>query len=139
MPTRRLAGLALAAIAIASLPGCSKKSAEHTDIVALAAEAQSGLYVAGTLATLGSFDWDVAPLKTHAEMVLHQTALALKQGRITEQQAKGTAFAIDRAHDLLQRALAACAQDDRTGKCTKDEATARALLDQARAELSNIS
>src|SRR5581483_1876298 len=127
----RSAGLVLAillamsvGVALVSAPGCVKQP-QHTDIVALAASANTTFYATGTLATLGSFEWDVAPLTTHAAHALKDTAAALRRGDITVDQAKAKAAALDHAHDLLSRALVTCAQDDHTGKCTGDEAAAR--------------
>jgi hypothetical protein len=124
----------LAAATILSIVGCKPKN----DVTELAAKAESGFFVAGTLATLGSFEWDVAPLTNHAATALHNVAVAVKDGRVSKAEGQEQVDEIVHAHDLLEQALAACAQSPKTGKCTKDEAAARALLDQARAALADI-
>jgi hypothetical protein len=123
-----------AVLALALVSACN----HHTHNAAeLAGKADSGLYLAGTLATLGSFEWDVAPLTNYAATQLHVTALDLKANRITVAQAQARMDSIDHAHDVLVQALKACAQNGQ-GKCTGDEARARLLLDKARTALSNI-
>lgn len=134
MKTRLFMVAAVMAVALC-VSGCHRH--EH-DAVQLAADADTGTFVAATLATLGSFEWDAAPLTNHAATSLHEVAVALKRQRITKDDAQKQVDAIDHAHHLIQQALTACGQDSRTGKCTKDEAAARALLDQARVALSDI-
>jgi hypothetical protein len=110
----------------------------HHDVVELASKAESGLYMNGTLAALGSFEWDVAPITNRAADVLLAIPLALKKGEISKAEGQSKIDAADRAHNLAKKALSACKQDAHTGKCKGDEAKARALLDQARAALSGL-
>lgn len=126
---------ALMAVTVLSLVSCAKRK---VDVSELAAKADSGVYLTGTLATLGSFEWDVAPLTNHAATALHNIAVAVKEGRVDKTEGQAQVDEIVHAHDLLEQALAACAQDSRTGKCTKDEGAARSLLDQARAALADV-
>lgn len=131
----RLFMVAAGMAAAVALLGCQRH--QH-DVTQLAAAAEAGTFVTATLATLGSFEWDAAPLTNHAATSLHEVAVALKQQRISRDDAQKQVDEIDHAHNLIQQALAACAQDSRTGKCTKDEAAARWILDQARVALSDI-
>ena len=139
----RLFAAALAAAAIA-LSGCASvqphpsNAATHHNVTELAASAESGVFITGTLATLGSFEWDAAPLTNHAATALHNIAVAVKEGRVSKADGQAQIDEIDHAHDLIKQALAACAQNSQTGKCAKDEPGARALLDQARAALSDV-
>jgi hypothetical protein len=131
---------ALAAVSLLVLIGCSGGSpapiAHHTDATSLAAKAETGLYVTGTLAALGSFEWDAAPLYSHNAMVRHTTAVALKRGMVSLEDAQRVLDETDAVRALLDQSLAACQQDDRTGKCRGDEKHARALLDAARKQLA---
>jgi hypothetical protein len=126
-------------VATLSLAACVQSTpATHHDAAAFASQTEAGVYLTGTLASLGSFEWDAAPLLNHAANALHGAAVALKQQRIGVDEAQRRIDSADRGHDLVLKALGTCAQDNRTGKCTKDEASARALLDQARAAMSDL-
>lgn len=127
--------LLIVAAVLVIAAGCAK---HHSDAVELAAKAESGLYLTGTLAALGSFEWDAAPLLNDAAVKAHKAAVALKEGRMSKADAQSTLDTLDRAHDLIDQAMAACVQDSRTAKCTKDEVRGRDLLDQARVTLSAI-
>jgi len=127
----------LAALAI--LSACDNTDAKprtHHDVTALAAQARGEVVVIGTLATLGSFEWDTAALKTHAAVGLKHIPQLLHDHQITKAQAQSSLDQIDAAHDLIEQALATCKQNDHTGKCTGSEPKARALLDQARNDLA---
>lgn len=132
----------IAALAVIALDACSPKPpapAKHqTEAAQLAADVESGLYITGTLASLGSFEWDVAPLLNDNAMIRHNTAVAFKEHRITVDEAQRTLDATDGVRGILEMAMDACAQNQKTGKCTKNEANARHLLDQARARLSAL-
>lgn len=131
--------LTLAAIlTLAVLCGCAQSDAKtHHNATTLAGKAETGFHLDGTLATLGSFEWDVAPLTTHAATQLHLTAVALKRGQMTRQRAQARMDAIDHAHDVLVQALKVCAQNGQ-GKCTGDEHQARLLLDAGRSALAAL-
>lgn len=109
----------------------------HHDAATLAGKAESGLYANATLATLGSFEWDVAPITNKAADILTAIPLAVKKGEMSKQQAQARIDAADKAHDLGQQALSACKQG-KDGKCKGNEAKARALLDQAKAQLAGL-
>lgn len=150
----RIAVVLGAALACSAFAGCHS----HHDVVSLAGEAKGEVIAIGTLATLGSFEWDASPLKTHAAVglkhlpqLLHDDLAAnaslVAQGKLTPEQGKlarkdlialyqGKLDKIDAAHDLIEKALSTCKQDDHTGKCTGDEKQARTLLDQARNQLA---
>lgn len=118
------------------LIGCqSKPEKQLTQAVEGAANAE--FMVDGTLGGLGTFEWDTAPLITHAASALHQVGYAYKKHAITKDQGLALVAAIDKAHDTLVAAKAACKQVG--SKCTGDESSARELLDQGRAQLEAIS
>lgn len=141
---RALTGL----LALSFLAACGQQSTStntlvpdvttHHDVAALAGKAESGLYMNGTLAALGSFEWDVAPITNRAADVLIAIPLALKKHEINKADAQTRLDAADKAHDLAQQALKACKQDSKTGKCKGNETKARALLDQAKAQLAGL-
>lgn len=112
--------------------------ARAPSVVTLAAHADADLYIAGTLATLGSFEWDSAPLTNHAATAIHEAAVAYSQGRITQSAGQSIVDTSIRANNLIVKANTLCKQNAKTGKCTGDETTARKLLDQARAQMSAI-
>ncbi len=133
----RIVLIAAALVAVLAVgAGCAPH--HHSDAQELASKAESGLYMTGTLAALGSFEWDAAPLQNEAAVKLHLAAVALKEGRMSVGDAQALMDDVDRAHDLITAAITACAQNSVTAKCTKDEARGRDLLDQARAALSAI-
>lgn len=133
----RLCATALVAVALMALAGCP--STHHaSDAKTLAAEAETGVFMTATLAALGSFEWDAAPLYNHNATARHEAAVALKQGRITAAEAQRRLDATDQARKLLDGALAACAQNPRTAKCTGSEATGRQLLEQAKQVLADL-
>jgi hypothetical protein len=116
----------------------SAKAATHHNATVLASKAQSGVFMNGTLATLGSFEWDAAPLTNKAADVLVAIPLQLKKHEITKAQAQAKLDAADRAHDLIASALTTCNQNPQTGKCRGSDSKARLLLDQAKAQLAGL-
>jgi hypothetical protein len=134
-------------VALAFLSGCHHEPAAMTstgvpldgphNAAELAGKAESGLFANATLATLGSFEWDVAPIINKAADVLTAIPLALKKGEMSKQQAQTRLDAADKAHDLAQEALKACKQG-KDGKCHGSESKARTLLDQAKAQLAGL-
>lgn len=131
----RIAVVLGAALACSLFSGC-EKVATHHDVAQLAAQAKGEVIAIGTLATLGSFEWTASPLKTHAAVGLKHIPQLLHDHELTKEDAQKRLDAIDAAHDLVEKALATCKQDDHTGKCTGDKQQADALLDQARNQLA---
>lgn len=127
-----------AVLVLGVLGGCDNAGAArtHHDVVELAAHAKGEAHAIGTLATLGSFEWDAAPLKTHAAAGLLHIPQLLHDHKYTKAQAQAKLDQVDAAHDLIQEALAICKQNDHTGKCTGDAVRARTLLDRARDDLA---
>ena len=113
--------------------------AEIAQRISLGASARSGVFVTGTLATLGSFAWDVAPVQTHVAIVARVVADQLLRHAITVDQAIVAQAQLERVKHLLSRALATCNQDSRTGKCRGDELVARGDLDHAKRVLAQVS
>jgi hypothetical protein len=133
--------LVFAGLAALTLTACSPSDGTthtHHDVVALAAKAKGEVHVIGTLATLGSFEWDAAPLKTHAAAELLHIPQMLHDHQLTAADAQAKLDAIDAAHDLIEQALTVCHQDDSTGHCRGSTAKAQALLNQARQAMSAV-
>lgn len=102
------------------------------------AESDSGVFVAATLCTAGSFECQVAPSYTKLAVTRRNAAVALRKGAITVVQAQAVQDQADLVRSLLDKSLAACGQNDRTGKCTKNAAEASRLLAQAKAGLARL-
>jgi hypothetical protein len=133
-----IAAVLIAALYLSHSPAPPTRQAIARSI-SLGASANSKLAVAGTLGTLGSFDWDEAPLRTHIGIVGEIVATKLLQQAITAKEAIAIRDQLLQAKSLLDQASAMCRQDDQTGRCRGNEGKARALLDQARAVLNSIS
>lgn len=88
------------------------------------------IFATGTLAPLGSFEMQTAPVYTRVAVVAHLTALALERKQISVQEAKTVYRAAHHAKALADKSLQACAED-KLGKCTGDEAKAMSILGQA--------
>lgn len=106
--------------------------------ISLGASATSGFYMTGTLATLGSFDWDVAPVQTHVAIAARATADKLLKHAITVSQAIAIQAELKQAKHLLSEAITTCDQNARTGKCRGDELRARGYLDHAKRVLASV-
>jgi hypothetical protein len=140
---RLLVGMLLAAL---MSTGCATFAPKPAPVIpahapsinALAAHADAGVYIAGTLATLGSFEWDSAPLSNHAATAIHEAAVAYQQGRITESAGQSVVDTSIKANNLIVKANTLCAQNPKTGKCSGNEPQARKLLDQARGLMASI-
>jgi|GEM_PF-2196434 len=97
-----------------------------------------GIDLSATLAPFNSFEWQAAPSFTQLAVKRRQATAALRKGAISIEQFESVLKQTDRIRSLLDQALEACGQNDRTGKCTKSTRTAQRLLDQANAELARL-
>lgn len=102
------------------------------------AQSSAGGFVAATLCTDHGFDCETAPVRTDLAVLERQTATALDRNEITVARAKAVYAGAGQVRTLLNLSRDSCAQDNKTGKCTKDEARARALLKQAKARLAQL-
>ncbi len=91
-------------------------------------ESASGAFIAGTLAPLGSFEYQVAPQYTANAMLRRRAAVNLDRGRITVDVARSILRVTDRTRTALDDAVAA----DRRG----DIVRARVLLGEAKRALA---
>lgn len=109
-------------------------------IVPIEADAQvgSGIHMTATLASFGSFEWKRAPTVTRLANARRAVLNGLRAGHISVERAEQLQRRADNVRSLLDRATAACRQDDRTAKCTSDTAAAERLLAQANAALAVI-
>lgn len=127
---QRLPGAVLAALLFAS-------AAAHATPVPLEshAKADGGSFAVGTLAALGSFEYQTAPAYTRLIMARRNATTAISKGRITVETAESVQSAADTVRKLLDSSLAVCKQNDKTGKCTGNSAKATKLLTAAEAAL----
>lgn len=95
-------------------------------------------FAAATLAPAGSFEFKAAPAYTQLIMKRHRAEYLLKYGQISKSFAISVQTRADAVRKLLDQAIVACKQDDKTGKCTNDPKTANALLRSAKAQLAQI-
>lgn len=102
------------------------------------AQVSSGVHMSATLETFGSFGWRAAPSYTRLATVRRATANDLRNGRISVARAEEIQRRADHVRSLLDRAKAACRQDDRTAKCNGDQLAAERLLDEANRVLARI-
>lgn len=103
-----------------------------------AADDSDGFFAVGTLAGVGSFEAKAAPLYTQIAVARHVAAVKLRHQEIPVAQAQSVQDSADVVRKLLDSALDACAQDQKTGKCTKNEGMADVLLDRAAVAISNV-
>ena len=136
---------ALAVCAACSSPATAPSLAGNADTSSqvtfapstVQSSADSGaVAIFATLAPLGSFEWQVAPRYTALAAARHNAAVRLRKGLITVDQAQQVQADADATRKLLDASVAACAQSDRTGQCTKSAAEARRLLAKADAKLA---
>ncbi len=139
-------------MAVAALAILGASAAHATDTPLSANAVNHGEFMAGTLCSVGSFECQVAPVLTRVIIVRHsaepvlQDALdaalvltdpAARKAAILKaaDQAQASQAVADKARALVDAAIAACAQDQHTGKCVGDRAKAERLLRQAVAAL----
>jgi len=99
----------------------------------------SGLSVAATLASYGSFEWHAAPLYTRVALARRSAATALRKGDVTVGEAEHVQRTADRVRALLDAALKACAQDNRSGKCTGSRENADWFVAVASGKITRLS
>lgn len=116
--------LLAAVAALVMLAACAKPVAQLSG----AADGDDGMFAVGTVASIGSFEFKAAPLYTQLAIARHQAAVKLRHREISVDQAQAVQDAADKVRKLLDSALSTCAQDEKTGKCTKNPAAADALL-----------
>lgn len=125
-----LAALLVSAAALAASPAIEPIEAD--------AQAGSGVHMSATLDAFGSFGWRAAPSYTRLANARRITLKDLRAGAITVERAEVLQRRADNVRSLLDRAKAACSQDDRTAKCRGDAGAAERLLAQANAALAVI-
>lgn len=125
---------ALIVLALA-LAACSHKPAAD---LAGNAESDFGGYMVGTLASVDSFEFKTAPIYTRLAVIRHQAATSLRHHEITVEQAQSIQDQADQVRTLVDTATSLCAQNQKTGQCTKSEGDAQNTLDQAAAALAAI-
>lgn len=119
-----------AVLALAALSGCSQSDAKQHNAT-LAGQGVSVAFSVGTVAPLNSFEWGVAPLQTEIRRQAMLTQVQVLKGEVSPQAAQRTHDKLQTALSLVGKALAACAQDSKTGKCTHDQKAADQLVKQA--------
>jgi hypothetical protein len=89
------------------------------------------LFAEATLAPVGSFEYQAAPLYTRNAANRHKAAVQLRHHRITAEEAQLAQNKADQIRLLLDRAIALCKEDDHTGQCTGDAKQASGALAEA--------
>ncbi len=117
IPAALAAVLAFACLSAAAAPP-SGLTAASKDITI-----DSGFAVA-TLSNVNSFEFGLASMFSGVAMKAHLAETALKQHMITAAQAQVRHDKLAAVKALLDRSLAACQQDNRTGECQGDKAAA---------------
>jgi hypothetical protein len=92
----------------------------------------------GTIAPKGSFEERVAPHYTKLAEYRDSLADRVLAGKISVAIAQAGQARADQVRELLDDSFRACAQDNHTGKCTGDEAKAKAYLKKALSKLSKL-
>lgn len=133
--------LALVFVSVILVTGCSilapRAAPAHSNITELAAQAKGEAIAVGTLASLGSFEYDIAAIKTHDKVVYLHAAYLYKVHEITKDVGQKYLDAADKALDLLHQAEKMCNQGS-NGHCQGNDSKARALADQAKTVLAPI-
>lgn len=126
-------GLVVALILAAGLVvfGCVVKTPQLLQADA----ATGGLTMFATLA-VGEFDAKAAPLYTKLAIKAHNTAVALKAGKMRVDDAQVVQSQVNSLKTKLKDAEATCKPDKAAGHCTKDGAAADALLAEVSAAIS---
>lgn len=97
-----------------------------------------GLFMAGTLAPLNSFEFKAAPAYTRLASIRRTAAVALRKGSISVDRAEAIQASADKARSLLDRSVDACKQDNKTGACTGNGRQAEQLLASAQRAIAAI-
>lgn len=91
----------------------------------------TGVIAVGTLAPLGSFEWQVAPDYTRLATTRRLAARLLTQGRITVETAEQVQIEADAARRLLDEAVAAGGGAANVAQAREHIARAAALVEEA--------
>lgn len=132
----KLRSLLIAAAAV--LLSSAALAAPPKNPLSAQADGASGVFLAATLCSRGSFECATAPAYTKLAVARRSAAVALRKGTITVDHAQAIQVGADKVRALLDASLAACRQNDHTGRCTGDAQRANLLLAQARAGLSSL-
>lgn len=93
----------------------------------------------GTLAPKGSFEEKADPLYTQLAAYRDHVADLIGDGKVTINQAQAAQVQADQVRANLDDALRACAQNNKSGKCTGDAGKAGKLLAHAKAQLTKLN
>jgi len=98
----------LLVMAVSLLAACGSLQTQQPP-TPLEANARSGFdtFAAGTLAPIGSFEWQAAPTYTQNAVLRHNAARALQKGSITLETAEEIQKRTDRVRELLDAAVKA--------------------------------
>ncbi len=112
--------LAALAVVFGLLGACASQQEKLPQpLQAEALSGELGSFAAGTLAPLGSFEWQISPSYTQIAVTGHNAARALREKRVAFDTALRVHTTLERAKRLLDDAVAADAK--------KDSATANTL------------
>lgn len=106
--------------------------------ISFGASAESQVIVIGTLAPLGSFDYETAPLVTRLAVVKRDAAVSLLRDQITREQAEEVQARGDSAYAVIAQATRLCDPAPHTGKCRRPRAKVDELLEEATRQVAAV-
>jgi len=116
----------------------SKPKPFSQHVAAMSASADSELFVVGTLAPLGSFEYETAPVLTHLAVLDRHADASFKDGEISHDEAAEVLARGDSVYAIIAQATEVCKPGVHSGKCTGDREKAEELLAEARREAAAI-
>lgn len=107
-------------------------------VASMQASADSELFVVGTLAPLGSFEYETSPLLTRLAVLDRHADSSLKRAQISRDEASEVLAEGDSAYAIIAQATRLCDPAPHTGKCRRDRRKVDALLEEARRAVGAI-
>lgn len=106
--------------------------------ISLGSTASSQMFVVGTLASLGSFEYQTSPLLSELAVKRRLAAHALLNRQISVDQAVAVQTDADHARRLIDGATRACDPAPHTGRCRASRSEVAPLLEQAKRAVAAI-
>jgi hypothetical protein len=133
-----LAIIAIIAIFAFGYHAMSQPKPFSQQVASMKASADSQLFVVGTLAPLGSFEYESSPLLTRLAVLDRHADSALQRGQISHDAAADVLAEGDSAYAVIAQATRVCDPAAHTGKCQGDRKGAKELLGEARRTVQGI-
>lgn len=116
-----------------------QRQAFAASVSPLGASADSALIVVGTLAPLGSFDYETAPLVNRLTVLKRHAADAFLRNEISRDQAAEVQAKGDETYAVIAAATRVCSPAPHTGKCTGSRRQVDELLGEAKRDAASIT